>query len=129
MGRGLALTSSGMQKAATADFSNALNIAANDPFIYLLRADAYAKYPRFSNAISDLKKACSLGYTDVCTALKQSRSEIAGTEGSFVLQYSRKAPDEELYETSKKNLGKLINTKLKSEQDKIFSEMLKPSMD
>jgi tetratricopeptide (TPR) repeat protein len=127
-GRGISLSATGKQKAAISDFGSALSIYPDNPFIYLSRAESYARIAGFSNALADLNRACALGYTAVCVAVKQAKSDIAGTEGSFVLQYSIKAPDEELYDASRKKLEQFYSRMLSAEINKYFVEMLKPIM-
>jgi tetratricopeptide (TPR) repeat protein len=126
IGRGMSLTASGKYKAAIADLSNAAASSAKNPFIYLVRADANAGNAGFTSAVADLGKSCSLGYGPVCSTLKKSRAEIAGTRGMFVLQYSIKAPDEELYELSRKKLDRFHKLRTALELRKYFIRQLKP---
>jgi|WetSurMetagenome_2_1015567.scaffolds.fasta_scaffold00075_46 tetratricopeptide (TPR) repeat protein len=129
VGRGISLIAVRNYRAAIADFGAALSISANDPFIYIARAEAHAGNGTYSGAVSDLNRACSLGYAAVCVAVSQARSEITGAAESFVLQYSRKAPDEELYDISRKNLEKFYVANRTSEINKYFIGMLKPFKD
>jgi tetratricopeptide (TPR) repeat protein len=126
LGRAISLSAMSQYKAAVSDFGSAIAISDN-PLLYLLRADTYARNYAYSNAISDLHKACSLGYTEVCDAIRQAKTELAGTEGSFVLQFSRKAPDEEFYETARKKLDSFYIDRLNAETKKFFVDMLKPA--
>jgi Flp pilus assembly protein TadD len=126
IGRGMSLNASGKFEAAVSDLGKAASMSSNDPFIYLIRAEANAGNAGFSSAISDLNKACSLNYTAVCMAMKNAKTELAGAAGSFVLQYSRKGPDEELYDTSRKKLDHFYASKRSSEMRKYFIRQLRP---
>jgi tetratricopeptide (TPR) repeat protein len=128
IGRGISSNATGKFKAAIADLGKAASLSSDDPFIYLVRAEANAGNAGFSSAVSDLNRACSLNYTPVCVAMKRAKTEIAASVGSFVLQYSRKGPDEELYETARKKLEKFYEAKRSSEIRKYFFRQLKPLM-
>ena len=129
IGRGISLNAVAKKKAAISDLGSAIAISPKNPFAYLLRAEAYAATAKFSNAVADLNAACSLGYSEVCMAVKQAKADIAETQGTFVLQYSRKSPDEELYETSRKKLEQFYPEMRARETDKYFVGMLKPLID
>jgi tetratricopeptide (TPR) repeat protein len=129
IGRGISHAAIGKHKSAISDFGRAIAISGDDPFIYLVRANSYARTGAHSKAVADLNRTCELNYTAVCIALKQARAEISGTEGSFVLQYSRKAPDEELYDISRKKLEQFYVAMRSNEMNKYFIEKLKPLKD
>jgi|GEM_PF-6069881 len=126
IGRGISLSNTGKYRGAVADLNKAASLVPDDPFIYLVRAEANAGAVAFTSAIADLKKACSLSYGAVCAAMKQSKAELAEAAGTFILQYSTKGPDEELYDKSRKKLDRFYTTKYSSEIRKYFISQLKP---
>ena len=124
--RGLSLTTKGNCARAISDFDNAVMMSPNNPFIYLVRSEAYAKSGDFSSALADLNKTCSLGYLTVCESIRQSRFDIENTEASFVLQYSSKREGEELYLSSRKKLDSFFATTQSTEMKKFFDNDLRP---
>ncbi len=126
IGRGILFKFAGKFEWAISDFDNALMSTSGDPYVYLSRSEAYAKKDDLKNALADLHKACTLGYSEVCEVIRQAKADIEGTEVSFSLQYARKTPDEELYSMARKKLGPFFNSKMSSGMNKYFINDLKP---
>lgn len=123
--RGISLTAKGKYEWAIADFGNALRIAPTYPFVYLVRSEAYARSGHFRNALEDLNKACSLGDTDICEALRQARSDIEQAGSPSILIYSKKTSEEELYTSTRNKLDAYFISKQSSEMNKLFDESLR----